>query len=157
MNSIEARGTIVKEITIKASAERIFRAFTAPEERLKWWGSTGGYRGTAGVSDLRVGGHWESRGTSADGKPYMVSGTYLEVDPPRLLAFTWLHDWEEHADETVVRIELKEHGDGTLVRLTHSGFTTEESRGDHDRGWGVVIGWWSTYAETGTGIDDRAS
>jgi uncharacterized protein YndB with AHSA1/START domain len=155
MSSTQTLDAIVKEITIKASAERVFRAFTDPEERMKWWGRVGGYRGTENVSDLRVGGRWESRGRSADGSTYAVRGTYLEVDPPRLLVFTWLHDWEEHADETVVRIELQERGGETVVRLTHSGFTSEKSRADHDEGWDRVNDWWRLYAENGIGIDER--
>jgi uncharacterized protein YndB with AHSA1/START domain len=38
MNPTDARDTIVKEIAIKAPAERIFEALTNPEQRLKWWG-----------------------------------------------------------------------------------------------------------------------
>jgi uncharacterized protein YndB with AHSA1/START domain len=158
MSSIDTRPAIVKEIAMKASAERIFRAFTVPEERLRWWGAAGKYRGTHNESDLRVGGRWESRGVSADGTSYRVFGTYLEVDPPRLLAFTWRHDWDADAPETIVRIELEERaGDQTIVRLTHSGFTAQPARDDHDRGWDSVLGWWQAYAEHGVGVDERGA
>lgn len=30
---------IVEEITIDASAERVFEALIRPEERVKWWGA----------------------------------------------------------------------------------------------------------------------
>ena len=39
MNSTIANDTIVKEITIKAPAERIFEALTIPDQRVKWWGA----------------------------------------------------------------------------------------------------------------------
>lgn len=157
MSSTQTLDAIVKEITIKASAERIFRAFTEPEEIVKWWGRVGGYRSIRNTSDLRVGGRWESHGESADGTQYAVNGTYLEIDRPRLLVFTWLHHWEEYAGETVVRIELEERGGETLLRLTHSGFTNETARADHNEGWDHVLDWWRLYAENGIGIDDRES
>jgi uncharacterized protein YndB with AHSA1/START domain len=46
MNPIDASDTIIKEITIHAPAERIFEALTNPEQRLRWWGAEGQYRGT---------------------------------------------------------------------------------------------------------------
>lgn len=55
---------IVEEITIAASAERIFEALTDPQQRLKWWGAEGQYRATHMESDLRAGGQWSTRGTS---------------------------------------------------------------------------------------------
>ena len=39
MNPTTMRETIVEEIAIRASAERIFEAIVDPEERLKWWGA----------------------------------------------------------------------------------------------------------------------
>jgi len=53
MNPTDASDTIVQEITIKAPVERIFEALTNPDQRLKWWGAEGQYRGTQMESDLR--------------------------------------------------------------------------------------------------------
>ena len=46
MSTTTANDTIVKEIAIKAPAERVFEALTNPQQRLKWWGAEGVYRGT---------------------------------------------------------------------------------------------------------------
>ena len=54
MNLTDARGTIVKEITIKGSAERIFEALTNPDQRMKWWGAEGRFQTTQMESDLRL-------------------------------------------------------------------------------------------------------
>jgi uncharacterized protein YndB with AHSA1/START domain len=54
MNPTDASDTIVQEITIKAPAERIFEALTNPDQRLKWWGAEGQYRGTARVRALTI-------------------------------------------------------------------------------------------------------
>jgi uncharacterized protein YndB with AHSA1/START domain len=46
MKPADASDTIIREITIDAPAERIFEALINPDQRLKWWGAEGLYRGT---------------------------------------------------------------------------------------------------------------
>ena len=48
--------TIVQEITINGSAERIFEALTNPGQRVRWWGAEGRFQTTHMESDLRLGG-----------------------------------------------------------------------------------------------------
>ena len=38
MNPTETVDSIIKEIVIKAPAERIFEALAHPQQRVKWWG-----------------------------------------------------------------------------------------------------------------------
>ena len=102
MNPTVASDTIVQEITIKGTPERIFAALTNPEERMKWWGQEGRFRVSQFESDLRPGGKWVMRG-DASGKPFTLSGEYREIERPRLLVFTWLPDWYEGATESLVR------------------------------------------------------
>lgn len=97
-------------------------------------------------SDLRPGGKWMMRGIGIGGKPFIVSGVYSEIDRPRLLAFTWLPDWQEHATESLVRIDLEEKGGATTVRLTHSGLTSEGARASH-RGWPDILAWLQSHVE----------
>ncbi len=105
MNLTEARDTIVKEIIIKGSAERIFEALTNPDQRMKWWGAEGRFQTTEMESDLRPGGRWAMRGTGLGGKPFSVVGEYRTIERPRLLVFTWLPDWHEGATESLVRFD----------------------------------------------------
>jgi uncharacterized protein YndB with AHSA1/START domain len=151
MNPTDASGTIIKEITITAPADRIFEVLTNPGQRLKWWGAEGQYRGTHMESDLRPGGKWMTRGIGRGGKSFTVRGEYRKIERPRLLVFTWLPDWEENATESLVRFDLDEKDGATTVRLTHSGLTSESSR-DHHRGWPQVLTWLRAYVEeTGLG------
>jgi len=136
---------IVEEITIAASAERIFEALTDPQQRLKWWGAEGQYRATHMESDLRAGGQWSTRGTSLGGKPFIVRGEYRIVERPRVLAFTWIPDWHENSQESLVRFDLSEKDGVTTVRLTHSGLTPQ-AREAH-RGWPRMLGWLKAYVE----------
>ena len=131
--------TIVEEITIRASADRVFDAFTRPAERLVWWQIDGRFHTRQVDSDLRPGGAWVMRGTRADGGPFSIKGHYRVVDRPRLVVYTWLPDWQGDATESEVRVEFTEANGATHVRLTHSGLTTDRSRQSH-RGWPQILG-----------------
>jgi uncharacterized protein YndB with AHSA1/START domain len=146
MNPTSLSDTVIQEITIKGSATRIFEALTNPDQRVKWWGSEGRFKARHMESDLRPGGNWVMRGDGAGGKPFRVSGQYRQIEPPRLLVFTWLPDWQEDAVESLVRLELEEKNGVTTVRLTHSGLTSETSRISH-RGWPQILTWLRTYVE----------
>lgn len=132
MNTCETSFVIEKEIQISASAARIFAALSEPAQRTQWWGVKGKFEVTHMESDLRVGGAWRMSGLSMGEVPFTIHGTYQCVEPPRLLEFTWRKDQE--TQETLVRFELEENNDGTLVRLTHAGFDNVEAR-DGYQGW----------------------
>src|SRR5205809_6374605 len=107
MNPTSTGDTIVQEVTIKAPAERIFKALTNPQERVRRWGAEVRFQVTYMESDLRPGGKWMMRGIGIGGKRFIVSGVYCEIDRPRLLAFTWLPVWPAHATERLARIDLE--------------------------------------------------
>ena len=138
MNAGPANDAIVQEITIAAPARRIFAALTDPAQMVKWWGIEGRFQATEVESDLRTDGRWLMRGIRANGLPFTIRGEYREVDPPRVLVFTWLPDWQEEVVETVVRIDLAERDGVTTVRLTHSGLSTDPVRAAH-QGWPQLL------------------
>lgn len=146
MNATSATGTIVEEITIDAPAERIFAALTEPGQRVKWWGAEGRFQATHMESDLRPGGRWEMRGIGLGGGPFRVGGEYRRIEPPRLLEFTWLPDWQEDATESLVRFDLEEQNGATRVRVTHSGLVGENARASH-KGWPQILAWLRGYSE----------
>jgi uncharacterized protein YndB with AHSA1/START domain len=146
MNHSSEGGTITEEIRIAAHADQIFVALTSPEERVKWWGTEGRFKTTHMESDLRPGGRWLMRGIGIGGKPFTVQGEYREITRPHLLAFTWLPSWQEDALESLVRFDLEEKDGVTVVRLTHSGLTTESARTQH-RGWPDILAWLRAYLE----------
>ena len=81
-NSVDA---IIQEITIKASATRVFEALVDPTQRMKWWGQKGRFETTNAESDLRPGGRWIMSGMGM-GKPFKVEGVYRIIERPRVLA-----------------------------------------------------------------------
>lgn len=148
MNQSSANEMIVKEITIKASAERIFEALTDPRQLPQWWGAEGRFQATHMESELRVGGKWMMRGVGMGGKAFRIEGEYRIIQRPRSIAFTWLPDWNSNMQESLVRFDLDEKHGVTTVRLTHSNLTSEGARAN--RGWPDILEWLRAYCETKT-------
>jgi uncharacterized protein YndB with AHSA1/START domain len=137
--------TIVQEIEIRRSAEKIFEALTRADELLKWWRVEGRFRITQMESDLRPGGKWRMRLIGGRGTETVVSGEYRTIERPHLLIFTWIRETED-ATETLVRWDLAEKDGVTTVRVTHSGLRTESLRKRND-GWPMILGLLQAYAE----------
>jgi uncharacterized protein YndB with AHSA1/START domain len=117
---------------------------------LQWWGQKGMYRGTDWKADVRPGGQGRCDGASdTDGSAYHVSGEYVNVDPPRLVSYTWVASWSGPL-KTLVRWELEAASGGTLVRLRHSGVGgTPAAVLGHYQGWLRVTAWMQAFVEKG--------
>jgi uncharacterized protein YndB with AHSA1/START domain len=142
---------IQAEVHIAAPPERVFQALTDPRQLLQWWGQKGMYHSTSWTADVRPGGQWRCDGASdADGSPYHVSGEYVEVDPPRLVSYTWIASFSGML-KTLVRWDLEAASGGTRVRLQHSGFAGAPAQAaqGHYQGWQRVIEWMRAFVEKG--------
>ena len=63
-------------------------------------------------------------------------GRFTELEVNHLIEMTWITGQGGTAGaETVLRIELLPNEQGTLLRLTHSGFLDEDSRDGHRDNW----------------------
>lgn len=145
---------IVSEIQIAATPERVFQALVDPSQVVQWWGQAGIYRCTKFETDLRVGGAWRCIGVDGNGRPFEIAGEYTELDPPRLIASTWVATWTGNA-KTMLRWELTAEGDGTRVRIRHSGFAAHPELSQSYRGWPRMLGWLQVLLEKGETVDQR--
>lgn len=131
-----AHDTLKLTRLFKAPRERVFAAFTTTESMNQWFGCGG--KKTTCTTDFRVGGtlRVDSR-DPAGGEPVIITGVYREITPPAKVSFTWKYEGDEDwADcESVVTVEFKAIGDQTELTLTHTGFPSAESRGNHNVGW----------------------
>lgn len=109
----------------------MFAYLTDPAKFVQWMG-------TGAELDPKAGGTFR---LDVDGE-HFASGRYLEVDPPHRLVMTWGWEGNEHVKpgSTTVEINLIPDGDGTLLRLRHSGLPTEQERDTHRRGWQMYAG-----------------
>jgi len=119
--------------TFAAPRERVFRAWTQPEE-LDKWSSPGPLTPTSDV-DLRVGGRYRIIMRGPDGTEHRVGGVYQVIEPPSKLVYTW--KWEEKPDmrDSVVTVEFLDRGKSTEVVLRHDGLADAEDRARHEHGW----------------------
>ena len=139
-------GTIIGDIEIEAAPEAVFDALTTPEDLAAWWGADGLYRTHDWEMDLRPGGAWNCRATSASGSG-AVHGVILEVERPRTLVYTWNPSWDT-IPATTVRYTLTKVAGGTRVHFEHSGFDNQlKSQQGHSQGWERVMGWLAGYVK----------
>jgi uncharacterized protein YndB with AHSA1/START domain len=118
---------IEREMHIDASPETVFDFFTDPAKMVRWKGATA-------TLDPRPGGVYRVQMN----EQAIAVGEYVEVDPPNRVVFTW--GWEGDYVATppgssTVEVTLTPDGDGTLVRLVHSGLPSAESVEAHGLGW----------------------
>ena len=120
-------GTIEREIFVDAAPEIVFDVVSNPEHVRNWWPDDARYElveGSAGeiiFGDPNNGGQVESL-------------TVLEVQRPHTFSFRWTHPAGEIAREgnsLLVTFGLTPSGDGTLLRMTETGF--------REMGWEVAV------------------
>jgi len=137
---------------IRATPDRLFRAWTDPAELAHWWRMDGpGWSFAGATLDLRVGGRYRLAMTSPDGKTHVAIGEYREIERPSRLAFTW--DWEDPASQvgdTLVTVELNDVGSNmTEVVLTHERFSDAARATSHETGWTQLLRLLDRAAEQG--------
>jgi uncharacterized protein YndB with AHSA1/START domain len=117
---------------LSASPDRVYRAWTDPEQYKKWFLAERliMHHGVDGLF------FWE---TLYQGNVWPHYGRFLKLEKPRLVELTWM----SHATqglESIVRVELTPKNGGTDLELTHSGLPDDKSRADHQEGWTQIAG-----------------
>lgn len=120
---------------LDAAPERIFRLLTEPVELARWWGPQGFTTPEADV-DLSLGGGYRFTMQPPEGDAFHLSGEFIEIDPPRRLAYTFRWDEPDPDDrETVVVLTLDAAGEATEVSLSQGEFATDARLELHRNGW----------------------
>jgi uncharacterized protein YndB with AHSA1/START domain len=134
----EPRGPIVQiRRRVKARAEQIFDLWTKPDLMVRWMSPFPGAVDCKASSDLRPGGAFSLVMLSKEASRE-VSGTYVEIDRPRKLVFTWIGPLTNNVN-TLVTLELNPLGDETDLVLTHERLPTSAIVEGHTRGWGHIL------------------
>ena len=144
MTEVGQELTLVLSRRYAASREEVFDAWINPDVLRRWWAAAPTWQTPLAEVDAREGGTYRLSMQTDAGEIHTVSGEFTEVRPPERLAYTWA--WEEGPDaamagseRTLVVVDFVEDAGGTLVKLTHSGFSNEDIRGMHVRGWEAVL------------------
>lgn len=134
----DATGAIVQiRRRVKAGPEQIFDLWTKPDLMVRWMSPFPGAVDCKASCDLRPGGAFSLVMTSADASRD-VSGTYVQIDRPRRLVFTWIGPLTNNVN-TLVTVELNPRGDETELVLTHERLPTPAIHDGHTRGWGHIL------------------
>lgn len=127
---------------LAATPEAVFPYFTDPDRYVAWMGRDAQLEpAPGGVYHVQIG----------DG--FAASGTFLEVDPPHCLVFTW--GWAQGAGQRVlsgpqqddalppgstrVVVTFDEDDGGTRLTLRHHDLPTDELRAAHRVAWETYL------------------
>ena len=136
---------IDEEIFIEAVPAKIFAAWTEAPHVLAWWGDVNEFRTIAFESDLRVGGRWRAQFEAVTDKSLSsLAGEYRRVERPHFLSFTFEASWDP-GSVTLVDLEFRASGTGTLVKLRHSGFGDGETAAGSKEVWNATLDWLRCY------------
>ncbi len=115
-------------IHIAAAPERVFTYFTDADAMVAWMGER------ARLEPV-VGGAF-----AVDVRGVAVRGSYLVLEPPRRLVFSWGHEGsaELPPGASTVEVRLTPARGGTDVLVEHRDLPAARAAG-HERGWGTFL------------------
>jgi uncharacterized protein YndB with AHSA1/START domain len=109
---------IVREIHIAASPDEVFPYFIDAEKMRAWKAVKVEIVGTRPGGTFRL---------DVTGRGDVATGSFVEVDPPRRVVFTWKWEAKDRAgnEPGVVEVTLTPDEGGTRLRLVHRGLAAE--------------------------------
>ena len=130
---------ITVETTVAAPIDKVWRAYTTPEDIKQWNAASDDWHTTKASVDLRVGGAFSSRMEAKDGSMgFDFSGTYTKIVKHKLIEYSF--------GDRSAQIEFAETPKGVKVRVTFEGESTnpvEQQRA----GWQAILGSFTRHVE----------
>ena len=113
--------TIRLHRVLRATPERVYRAFLDPAAMAKWL-PPHGFTGTVHQMDAKVGGKWRMSFTNfSSGGGHSFGGEYLELVPHERIRYTSRFDDANLAGEMLTTITLKKVFCGTELNAVQEG------------------------------------
>lgn len=113
--------TIRLHRVLRATPERVYRAFLDPDAMAKWLPPYG-YTGKVHHADAKVGGSYRMSFTHfATGKAHAFGGKYLELVPHERIRYTDQFDDPDVPGEMQTAVALKKVSCGTEVNIVQDG------------------------------------
>jgi uncharacterized protein YndB with AHSA1/START domain len=133
----DVAGAVVVHKVLPAPPAESFDAWLDPDS-LSIWMCPRPHRPTNIEVDPKVGGVMRMDVVTGE-SVVTVSGTYLVIDRPRRLRFTWwCSDWSPDTAPSVVTVTFNPQGaDETLMTIEHE-LLPDHSFASHDDGWAKV-------------------
>ncbi len=139
--------TLILKRMLNAPPERAFQAWTTPEHIRQWMCPEPGMTVPLASMDLRVGGKYRIQMKVPDGEFFTAVGVFREVKRPYRRFYSWVFETAGSGSEfgevegkpSLITVEFLKRGKQTEFVLTHTRFTTVESRNNHAQGWGKIV------------------
>lgn len=126
MTVVNSEEAVELEIHIAARRSTVFSFLDSADGMAQWFGSSV-------EMDAKPGGVLRVDINGRD----IAKGEIVEIVPPNRIVFTFGWEGEGHPvppGASTVEITLAEDGDGTILRLRHSGLSAEQAA-SHKEGW----------------------
>lgn len=127
---------IIKEITVNAPVEKVWKAITQKDEMKHWYFDFASFEPEVGFKFQFYGGTEENQ--------YLHLCEIKEVIPNKKLSYSWRY--EGYPGDSLVTFELFAEEGGTRVKLTHEGLDSfpasnaDFAKGNFVEGWNDIIG-----------------
>ncbi len=132
---------ITIEASIAAPIERVWRAWTTPEDIKQWNAASDDWHTTKASVDLRVGGEFSSRMEAKDGSMgFDFAGTYTKLVEHRLI--------ECALGDRTLQVEFSAGPGSVTVRETFDAETTNSEEMQRT-GWQAILSNFKKHVESG--------
>ena len=127
------------ETNVHAPIEQVWKAYTTPDDIIRWNAASDDWHTTKASVDLQVGGAFSSRMEAKDGSfGFDFAGTYTNIVPHRLIEYAF--------GERMARVEFTEKADGVNVKVTFDAESTHSSD-EQQAGWQAILDNFARYVE----------
>lgn len=130
------------ERSYEAARAQVFRAFTDPVAKAKWFGGGEGYTQLARKMELRPGGREHLQGRWSSGVVSTFDAVYQDVVADERIVYTYeMHLDERKISVSLVTLEFKAAGQRTRLLLTEQGAFLDgyEDAGSREHGTNVLL------------------
>ncbi|XZG68776.1 SRPBCC family protein [Chitinibacteraceae bacterium HSL-7] len=131
---------ITVQTRVAAPIERVWQAYTTPEDIIQWNAASDDWHTPRASVDLRVGGAFSSRMEARDGSMgFDFAGTYTRVEANRLLEY-------QFGDRTA-RVDFESNEGGTQVVVAFdadASHSVEQQQG----GWQAILDRFKRHVES---------
>lgn len=133
---------ITVETIVAAPIEKVWSAYTTPEDIQQWNAASDDWHTTAVAVDLRVGGAFSSRMEAKDGSMgFDFAGTYTKILEHQLIEYSF-------GDRTA-QVEFADSPKGVNVRITFDAESTHSIEQQRE-GWQAILNNFSRHVEAST-------
>ncbi len=130
---------ITIETLVRAPIEKVWRAYTSPEDIIQWNAASDDWHTTSSSVELRVGGTFSSRMEAKDGSfGFDFAGTYTKIIPNELIEYAF--------GDRSTSVQFMQTSDGVKLRITFVA-ETEHSVEEQEQGWQSILNKFASHVE----------